>query len=267
MTKANISGVRVWRGYRKLEHLDGEMHAFEKQLKSIFIPQTAQQLEPLGLLNYFPVLVPKKDCRGEVRIPDELALVVYPSKTHYQRAQTSVAGKAYGALHSTAFNFNHDLIIPASRSDAPTTWSKAWEFDRSYCLCGEEIDWGAGSTSVLLAKPAATLSVPSFREAVINTVSEWQERRSEAINIINASILCVNEDWLLYWEHSQSTEGLGAENGSLIPKLRLLLEEPYVFSQARKVTVPPVFTFNDDGVECNAGELMSVFVGDSNDRK
>jgi len=260
MSKANISGIRVWRGYRKLEEVDDETQAFERKLKSVFIPQTAQQLEPLGLVNYFPVLVPKADCRAEVCIPDELALVVYLSKAHYQRAQTSIAGKAYGALHATAFNFNRDLIIPASTSDAPTAWSKAWEFDRSYCLCGEEIDWGQGSTRVLLAKPVSTLAAPSFRDALTNIVSEWLERRSETINTINASILCVNENWLLYWEHSESTADLDAAYGSLIPKLRSLLEEPYVLSQARKVTVPPAFTFEDDGVECDAGELLSVSV-------
>jgi len=256
-----LDGIRVWRGFIA-EHFFHQRDAFASNLKSIFIPQTAQQMMRLGLQSYFPAIVPKSNTLREIAIPDEVALLVYPSDADYQTAaKNNVAGRAYGALHGTAFNFNPQSAIPQSRSGYHIPWVNDWGWGQTYSLLFNSPDWHAGQTSVLLAEPSRQLSTAAFYQAVSEAIENWLHEQKIGIG---ASIICVDQDYLLYWEHSNSEPGNTEQpvTSSLIPRLKPLLEAPHVYQRARTVIVPPAFTIPDGGVDCEMGELLSVEVAE-----
>lgn len=261
MNTAELSGIRVWRGYRS-ESLLHKRQDFTDKLKTIFIPQTAQQMYPLGLQAYFPAILPETFVTGpadrsDLLIPDEVALVVYPSDEAYKQAtQKSVAGRAYGLLHSTVFNFSDTSVLPRSTSDTPVPWQEDWHWDQSLALIDEPIDWQRGMTSVLLARPTSTLSPVQFCRALNDIVSGWREAPRQWVD---GSVLCVNRHWLLYWEHQQLLTG-APESESLMERLSSILDTPYIAKNAKLISVPPIFTNPDNGVDCEVGELLSVCV-------
>ena len=254
-------GIRVWRGFTA-GRLLFQRKDFIANLKDIFIPQTAQQMMMLGLQSYFPAIVPKSDIRREITVPDEVALLIYPSDDCYKEAaKKNVAGRAYGALHATAFNFDQNIAIPSSKSGYPTPWVNDWEWDQSYTLMHSNPNWDTGQTSLLLANPSTELSAAEFYGAVSKTINEWLAKPRIDID---CSIICITEDYLLYWEHAniQPAGETQSVTGSLIPELCSLLETPYIRQPARTVVVPPVFTLPDFGVECEVGELLSLRVAE-----
>ncbi len=97
--------ARVWRGWRRP---DLKPDHFLNQLSSVFIPATWLVMGRLGLQCYVPtVLTPQE------HIPDEVALLIYPSATVYDDARRrSVAGRAYSALHDAVFNFSSAPAAP-----------------------------------------------------------------------------------------------------------------------------------------------------------
>lgn len=256
MTQEVYDGIRVWRGYRSLDYTE-QRDSFIKQLKEIFIPQTAQQMMPLGLNAYFPAIVPETQSATTQLVPDEVALVVYPSAKAYETAtQKNVAGRAYSTLHSTVFNFSKKSTTPNSTSDSPEAWQPNWYWNTSYSLIKDKADWSTGTTRVLLAQPSAELNRLGFYRSVNDIVNAWRETKN---GDVDAGILCVELNWLLYWEHSSS---LHADTpGSLIEHLLPILERPLLNTPARLVTVPPAFSLPDDGVECKEGELLNVKIG------
>lgn len=250
-------GIRVWRGFRSRSYFDNRP-GFDKVIGSVFVPQTAQQMEPLGLSAYFPALLPDSIPPGSndlfLKIPDEIALVVYPSKESYERAiKSSVAGRAYGILHWPVFNVS-DPEIPASKSGHPVPWSGELNWDTPCYLVPDAIDWHSGTTRLLVAKPTQKESSENFLDRLNNIVRGWLLKHDKNIN---GSIICVSPDYLLYWEHRE----VDREEDSLLPLLQEILETPYLNSAAKPTIVPPAFHEPDEGLEITAGDFLEVHVG------
>jgi len=255
--KCGPAGMRVWRGFRSQAFVD-DRPGFEQKLARIFVPQTAQQMEPLGLRAYFPALLPDSyaPASNDVRlkIPDEIALVVYPSVDAYLAAiGDNVAGRAYGLLHWPVFNSGGggELPIPPSVSDHPQPWLENWSWNQSYYLLDKSIHWRGGHMRVLVACPRQGLAPDAFRAALGAAVEDWLR---EAPRDVDGSILCACPDYLLYWEHSVH----GDTSAGLIPRLKNLCEAPYMDCEARRVSVPRVFTRRDDGVRFQTGDFLDV---------
>lgn len=249
-------GIRVWRGFRSRSYFDNRP-GFDKVIGSVFVPQTAQQMEPLGLNAYFPALLPDSIPPGSndqfLKIPDEIALVVYPSKKCYEHAiNSSVAGRAYGILHWPVFNVS-DPEIPPSKSGHPEPWSGGLNWDSPCYLVPDEIDWRAGTTRLLAAKPAHKESSEKFLKKLNDIVRGWLLKRDKNIN---GSIICVTPDYLLYWEHREYDK----EADSLIPLLLDILETPYLNNKAKPAIVPPAFHEPDEGLKISAGDFLEVHV-------
>lgn len=261
-------GIRVWRGFRSRAFID-KKEDFDKKVGSIFVPQTAQQMEPLGLCAYFPALLPDSippDTSNPgpndlapndifLKIPDEIALVVYPSKEAYEKATTeSVAGRAYGLLHVPVFNFDDkDPAIPPSKSGDPTPWSGELVWDVPCYLVPDAIDWQSGVTRLLAAKPAIKFEGDDFLDRLNDILRGWLMKRDENID---GSIICACPDYLLYWEHRK----VDTDDGSLIPMLLDLLETPYINKSSSPVIVPPAFHEPDKGVDIKVGDFLDVRV-------
>lgn len=249
-------GIRVWRGFRSRSFFDNRP-GFDSIVASVFVPQTAQQMEPLGLRAYFPALLPDSIPPGSndqfLKIPDEVALVVYPSKDEYAKAVSlSVAGRAYGLLHWPVFNGN-DPEIPPSRSGHPEPWSGELSWDSPCYLAPDAIDWHSGVTRLLVARPTCNMAAATFLERLNDIIRCWLLKRDKNFD---GSIICVTPDYLLYWEH----RAVDTEQGSLLPQLLAILETPYINSAAVPVIVPPAFHEPDTGVDMKVGDFFDVRV-------
>lgn len=118
MGRREIIPVRVWMGYALsgLEGGDGRQR-FYRELGRVFMPATVQMMAPLGLTAYVPGVVPPARCAD---VPDEVALVFYESFDAYEKAcVSSTAGRAYGLLHQTVFDFR-GARRPPSHSGFPS---------------------------------------------------------------------------------------------------------------------------------------------------
>jgi hypothetical protein len=108
---------RVWLGWRAAKLRDAEgWDTFVDHLKKIFIPATWQVMPAFGLLAYLPSVFTKDE--GD-DWPDETALLVYDDTDNYELHRKKVAGRAYGLLHQTVFEFDGE---PRSRA----AWAEAW---------------------------------------------------------------------------------------------------------------------------------------------
>jgi NAD-dependent dihydropyrimidine dehydrogenase PreA subunit len=214
-------------------------------------------MEPLGLSAYFPALLPDSIPFGSndrfLKIPDEIALVVYPSQEEYENAiKNSVAGRAYGLLHWPVFN-GKDPEIPPSKSGHPEPWAGQLNWDTPCYLAPEAIDWRSGITRLLAARPAHKMSADSFLDQLNDIIRGWLLKRDKNIN---GSIICACPDYLLYWEHQEND----TQEGSLLPLLLDILETPYIHSDAKPVIVPPAFHNPDAGVKISSGDFFDVRV-------
>ncbi len=246
-SKYDPYGARVWLGYRHLNYAE-RRDRFVEQLGSIFIPQTVQQMKAVGLHAYFPMVVP--DTSGA--LPDETALVVYPSQDEYRAAtRETVAGRAYGALHGTCFNFERDAEIPASYSRFPLPWSGTLEWAQPYSLYDEAIDWHQGRLRTLLAERPDDLSPEEFRTTVADVIALCKERSQSDMCIV----LC-EPDFIAVWEHSASQ----CCPSCVIQQLARAVDNPIICDQAQPVMVSPMFTRNDSGVDVSGmdGKLLDV---------
>lgn len=250
------SGVRVWWGYRH-EQFAQNRAGFDKTLSSIFIPQTWQQMSALGLCAYFPALVPLA-AEDEWPLPDELALVHYPSAEQYRFAtRETVAGRAYGLLHSTAFNFNNPLL-PTSGSDFPAPWVETVDFAQPTYLVDKAIQWRSGVTHMLMARPILDVGSAEYKKQINQAIQQWLKQRESHVkgsdSNVDGAIILMHPHWLCYWEHRTDS----CEQNSLLPLLRPLLQDPIIDKQASTITVPPLFSGPDDGVDIKQGDFVDV---------
>ena len=242
-------GMRVWLGYRHEDYL-AKRDRFVQKLADIFIPATVQQMSPLGLCGYFPTVLPDTD----FRLPDETALVIYPSPAVYQAAKSdTTAGRAYSALHGPYFNFRSTDNIPKSSSKFPSKWQQVVELGKPYALCGNMVDWHTGTTYAAVVEKPAKLSSEAFAETIRKTLSATVF--SPSAN--NECILQVNETFALMWEHVNQFKA----PASIIEEVLQALPQCNVIRSESRITyISSVFTTPDPGVDVVEGELMDVRV-------
>lgn len=249
------SGFRVWQGWRTPRYQD-RISKFHDKLGSIFLPVTVQLMEPLGMKAYLPAISPVNDNI----LPDEIALVAYPSQETYLQATREVAvGRAYGALHATVFNFDRQTTIPSSRSDFPRAWTDDWQLSTPYYLIDMALDWQAGSTGLLMARRRNDIRDSEFHELLRATIDNWRQQRPSAID---GSIVVVEQEYLIYWEHRSDTGTNVPSQGSLIPALSELLGDVVMRQSCEPIRVKPLFEVGDTGLPVNGGEFYNVSGGD-----
>lgn len=257
-------GIRVWWGYRH-ENFAEDRGSFDKLLSGIFIPQTWQQMSPLGLQAYYPALIPLAP-KDQWPLPDEVALVHYPTPEHYYSVtRDTVAGRAYGLLHRTAFNFKNPLL-PKSSSDFPKPWGSEISFCQPISLLDNVINWRLGVTRMLLARPEAGMSEQEYKSQINQVIHQWLNQKTMDSNVDGAIIL-VHRHWLCYWEHQSNNledRSYNVGKNSLLPLLRPFLQSPIIDKQAKSLTVPPLFTNPDEGVDMIQGDFFDVGFSEPN---
>jgi hypothetical protein len=205
--------VRVWRGFRLAKKLTPDQ--FVDELRTIFIPATAQLQRLYGLTAYLPTVLPKN--KPEV-VPDEIALVFYESQQAYNDTKQIVVGRAYSLLHETVFAF------PASQSGFPDLLGSSAFVDNPYHLFTGSVDWQEGFTQVFVGTRQSSTSPQEFLSRL---QLFFQEQQRQAASGFDGGVFCISSNWVLYWEHweSERASQIGGRISQL-PKLaeRVLLQ-------------------------------------------
>ncbi len=240
-------GTRVWLGYRHPSYLT-RRQKFVNQLAEIFIPVTAQQMGPLGLSAYFPMVLPDIS----LSLPDEVALVIYPSPDVYKAAKSQTSsGRAYSALHGPYFNFSSGTDVPRSSSKFPSAWEGEIQFDTPYALCGNEVDWHAGACHVALI----AINDETDSNRVLEDVNSLLRSTVFTPSSDSECIVQVNQTFILVWERTAGDDTKPAVVNELVSTIE---SDTIIRSQARISYVPQSITTPDPGVDVVEGDLLDV---------
>ena len=231
--------VRVWRGYR-LSSLAPQ--AFLTALGSIFIPVTAILQRLYGLTAYLPTVLPLDKPTG---VPDEIALVFYETQQAYNDTKLIVAGRAYSSLHSTVFAF------PASQSGFPISLPDTLAFDTPYHLFTNAADWQSGFTQLFVGTRKSATTPKNFAASLLKFLKRVQEHRAKGLE---GAVVCVNADWVLYWEHwTSEAASLKGSISDLAKLADLVLLQPYV-----STPIESSLTAHYAGLNVKGGESFNI---------
>ncbi len=191
--------VRVWIGYALPElRIDNNREQFCKTLGQVFIPATVQMMQPLGLSAYLPTILPSNT---DTFVPDEIALVIYPSCQRYEHAKSSsTGGRAYQLLHSTLFNFQATADVPASHSAFPLMFDSERIPNTpygSFSLFSNMVDWQSGTPTVL----AADFKLEKTNELPKNIFRQMAEIQKHPPHGLDGLIFYLCENFVIVWSH------------------------------------------------------------------
>lgn len=235
--------VRVWRGFqKKVPGFDRE--AFVDKLKSLFIPSVAPFQSPLGLTAYIPAIIPAGVPLGT---PDEIAIVFYESQKAYSDGFSTLAGRAYGDLHSTVFEFSEDAF--RSTSAWPVLFSNKIDAGQPYHLFSNMADWQNGHVNVLVATRTAKITSEVFHQRLAETVAQVQRERPSGLE---AAIFVATDDYLCYWELWDSRDsGVWEEKRRTVGSATTLISEftePHVDVAAKAIVASSDLFGSDAGL-------------------
>lgn len=192
---------RVWRGYKKPE-ISSEV--FNKAIQDVFVEATVENGAGYGLQAYIPALpVPST----KVKLPDEIALVVYESKEKYEAQRATAIGKAYGDLHWEYFTrapVNPEDPVPeyVSKSAVPevvTDKITSLENLKAYDFRGQDADWQKGLTKIRFFER---------KEQATDELILIQKLQSDYASKALAYILLVDEKYFMTYELWESADVL-----------------------------------------------------------
>ncbi len=123
---------RFWRGWRRP---DVNSLAFQQIMTAKFVPTTVNVGAGHGLTAYLPALPPEH----KSDVPDEIALVVYESKSAYDALRATPQGAAYAAMHDEIFS--RDL---GSKSTVPEPYMGSIQNEKAYDLLQSNLNWQRG---------------------------------------------------------------------------------------------------------------------------
>jgi hypothetical protein len=231
--------VRVWRGYR-LSSL--AVPDFLTALGSIFMPVTVQLQRLYGLTAYLPAVPPTEKPVG---VPDEIALVFYETQQAYTDTSLIVAGRAYSRLHSTVF----DLSI--SKSGFPVPLPNRLAFDTPYFLFTDAVDWQTGFSQVFVGTRKNNISSAQFAASLATFLKHVREHRPKGLE---GAIVCVNANWVIYWEHWTSEAASLKGHISDLAKLADLV----MLKPSASVQIEPSLTAHYPGITVKGGQSFNL---------
>nr|PMI33597.1 hypothetical protein BCU47_09135 [Enterovibrio norvegicus] len=248
--KITPDGIRVWQGYRN-ELYRNDINGFLEKLGNIFIPITVQLMTPMGLHMYYPSIVPHSVSPSSSVLPDEVALVGYTSQDVYTAASRgSVAGRSYGALHSTVFNFSAS-DIPASTSEFPVRYQGSASFDWNVPLyfSGQAIDWKGLNVGVMMWEWAEGESHLSAT-ALLGLCADTIKNDAKTVEIITV----LQHQYGVLW-FAASVSEFPQEIVHLLTRTQSTL----VLKTFHHLThVAPLFCEKDLGINVTSGQALDV---------
>ncbi len=232
------SSVRVWRGYRA-DPISADK--FREKLGDVFIPGTVQIMGKMGLTAYLPSLLPE----SSLNIPNEIAIVFYKTKETYYKTFDATAGRLYGLLHQSIFSKSQ------SKSGFPILLEDAIEFDQAYFLIDKNIDWYHGDTTVYVGTRNESQDIESYKDdvlEVLKTVQNSPDGQRDGV------ITCVNQDYVVYWEHWHNKNGQNKDTINQLSKVtRAIVNKP-----STNVIVSADFTAPYEGIALKGEDSLNI---------
>ena len=240
--------IRVWQGFMNTQ-FQAEKEKFYELLGSVFIPVTSQIMQPIGLQAYFPGILEYTN----QKLPDEIALVVYPSQDQYYLAsRDTVIGRAYGKLHGDVFNFQASGSSPASWSNFPVKYTnQSVQAGDCFYFAGVELDWQALEMRCLCFEfiPADN-EEDNIHAKVSHLLEGYKAKTSEGT--LAEVIISIGETYCLVWLCSTSSStGVATVEASDSVTLKFDLT-------AAKQDIKPIWTTKDYGLNVSAGTLLNI---------
>lgn len=188
------SSVRVWRGFR-LPTLS--VSDFQTKLGTVFVPATVKMQIEAGLRAYLPTapagLPDKPDS-----VPDETAILFWPSPATYWNGFTRLAVRTYTLTHNGVYITENGK----SQADFPTLFDGDLQSEQSVYLFDKPADWMRGSVRHLLAARPASLTPVAFHAAVAQVLVQIQKTVA-----LDGAVACAGDDYFMYWELGQLSPG------------------------------------------------------------
>ena len=239
------TAVRVFVGYRRR---DVSKETFFAALGETFMPGTPYMQAPLGLSAYLPSVLDFDDDRG---LPDEVALIVYPSLEVYNSARkASLRRRMYTYSHSGVFDMKH----PGGGGQFPGLPGSPTTREDRQCwhLFDHAVDWQAGTTSMLFyaADEGRSLSPPGVIEA---TTGLRVELKAAGIHQL---IGVATEQYAVLWLHVPDG---GAPPETLTERLT---PANAVLARSLVATVAPMPTLTEGVTIAGASMFCFRFVRD-----
>lgn len=237
-----FDSVRVWRGFKAKEL---SRIQFCKKLGEVFIPVTVHLQVPMGLTAYLPAVLPEE--KPEF-LPDEVALVFYSSREEYKKTFATTAGRAYGLLHSSVFDFQPQK----SHSDFPQLWEKEVVFHRPYSLLAKDADWYGGRSRIFIGIRNGAISAAEFVRRFAEILNH---ARTNGGHGLDGAYFVITEDYLLFWEHwaddsSEAAVGLSRLFGDIAV--------PVLVREAEKIGIPAQIHDEYPGLPIKGGECLNI---------
>lgn len=236
------NSVRVWRGF-KGQGLSWQQ--FCQKLGGVFIPTTPQIQEPLGLSAYLPTVLPEEK---PACLPDEVALVFYSSQDDYRKTFSTTAGRAYGFLHSAAFDFS----CRRSHSGFPAAFTGELMPDKPYALFTNSCNWQEGRSGFYAGLRKGDIDAETFLRLFGTLINSF----IEGIDItVDSAYFIITEEYLLYWEHRP--EPYAFETGGWA-RAFCDITSPVLIKDFTSVTLPASLHDAHQGLEIHGGECLNI---------
>jgi len=232
------SSVRVWRGFRAA-HVSSER--FRDKLGEVFIPATVQIMGGMGLTAYLPSVLPDTP----MNIPNEIAIVFYKTEKAYYKTFDTTAGRSYGLLHQAIFDKNR------SKSGFPKYFDDSFDLDQPYFLINTNIDWYHGVTQVYVGSRELSHDVESYKDKVfkvIKTIKNMSDDQRDGV------IVCVSQDYLVYWEHWCDKAGM---NKRAIDELKKVTTDTYD-KASFNIVISAEFSAPYEGMKLKGDDCLNV---------
>lgn len=235
----SADGIRVWLGV-KAKNFANNYQDFSKKIRLEFMPKTGTDILPLGLFYYFPIVFPESH---SAQLPDEIALVIYPSDAHYREIKSTETGARYAKLHTDVFYLDKNDPF-ASSSKNPIDWNNLFTENTPYTL-----------TYKLTNKDniSATFFVTEIAQNQFDQLTVWinnYQPQLQADSNIIFSIITIKNNFLFYWE--------GTKNNTIEPKAITELQQllnataPHKLNKTYQST--PVYITEKGITSCEIGE-------------
>jgi hypothetical protein len=189
------ASVRVWRGFR-LPALSVDQ--FHDKLGSVFVPATVKMQVEAGLQAYVPTVPAGLPAKPD-SVPDETAILFWPSQASYWNGFTRLAVRTYTLTHGGVYLTQDNQ----SRADFPVFFAGTVAPDQPVYLFERPADWMNGAIRHLVAARPASMRPAQFQAAVAAALAAIQAEVA-----LDGAIACIGDDYLVYWELGPLAPGL-----------------------------------------------------------
>jgi hypothetical protein len=211
---------------------------FFDKLARVFIPVAMQIQRIYGLVAYLPAVLPADKAPG---LPDEVALVFYPSQAAYRATKEYPAGRAYSDLHAIVFR------LAQSRSRFPEYCGDGVELGTPHHLFNNDADWQTSPVELWAGARRREADAEGYLEELTHFARELQASPRG----VTGAILCAEQDWLLFW---QCGRGLSTRQCEVLERVAI----PQLHREATPLLLPPGLNDKVDRAPVQGGEFYNL---------